>query len=126
MKIREVLAESRTGSLQDDVAQAMPAAYTFPALQNTDPYQQYRFGLAIAAARRQNNPDPYNIEAKEEFSPTSAWGENLVVVTYDQDQDSKTLALAAKMMGVSKHQISSTKSQESSDVNTKSPTKPVK
>jgi len=126
MKIREVLAESRTGSLQDDVAKAMPAAYTFPTLQNTDPYQQYRFGVAIAAARRQNNPDPYGIEAKEEFAPTTAWGENLVVVTYDQDQDTETLNLAAKMMGVPKHQISSTKSQETSNVNTHSPIKPVK
>ena len=126
MKIREVLAESRTGSLQDDVAKAMPAAYTFPTLQNTDPYTQYRFGLAIAAARRQNDEDPYHINSPIEFAPTSAWGENLVVVTYEQDEDDRTLELAAKMMGVPKRQISSTKSQETSDVNTKSPTKPVK
>ena len=126
MKIREVLAESRTGSLQDDVADALPAAFTFPTLQNTDPYSQYRFGLAVAAARRQNDPDPYHINTKQEFAPTSAWGENLVVVTYEQDEDARTLELAAKMMGVPKRQISSTKSQESSDVNTQSTIKPVK
>jgi hypothetical protein len=126
MKIRDLLNESRTGSLQDDVADAMPAAYVFPTLQNTDPYSQYRFGLAVAAARRQNDPDPYNINTKEEFAPASAWGENLVVVTYEQDEDARTLELAAKLMGVPKRQISTTKSQESSDVNVQSPTKPIK
>jgi hypothetical protein len=126
MKIREVLAESRVGSLQDDVAKALPAAYTFPTLQNTDPYSQYRFGLAVAAARRQNDLDPYNINPKTEFAPTTAWGENLVVVTYEQDEDARTLELAAKMMGVPKRRISSTKSQETADVYKTSPTKPVK
>ena len=126
MKIRDLLNESRTGSLQDDVADAMPAAFVFPTLQNTDPYSQYRFGLAIAAARRQNDIDPYHINPKEEFAPKTAWGENLVVVTYEQDEDARTLELAAKMMGVSKRQISSTKSQETPDVYTQSPTKPIK
>jgi hypothetical protein len=126
MKIRDLLSESRTGSLQDDVAEAMPAAYVFPTLQNTDPYSQYRFGLAVAMARRQNDPDLYNINTKEEFAPTSAWGENLVVVTYEQGEDARTLELAAKLMGVSKRQISSTKSQETPDVYTQSPTNPVK
>lgn len=126
MKIRDLLSESRTGSLQDDVAKAMPAAFTFPTLQNTDPYTQYRFGLAVAAARRQNDADPYNINPKEEFSPTTEWGENLVVVTYEQDEDARTLELAAKMMGVPKRQISSTKSEETADVNVQSAIKPVK
>jgi hypothetical protein len=127
MKIRDLLSESRTGSLQDDVADAMPAAFVFPTLQNTDPYSQYRFGLAVATARRLNDPDPYGIvKGREDFAPTSAWGENLVVVTYEQGEDARTLELAAKLMGVSKRQISTTKSQESSDVNVQSPTKPVK
>ena len=126
MKIRDLLSESRTGSLQDDVARAMPAAFTFPTLQNTDPYTQYRFGLAVAAARRQNDKDPYDINPTAEFAPTTAWGENLVVVTYEQDEDTRTLELAAKIMGVPKHQISSTKSQESADVNVQSAIKPVK
>ncbi len=126
MKIRELLSESRTGSLQDDVAKALPAAYTFPTLQNTDPYTQYRMGLAIATARRLNDPDPYNIvKDREDFAPTTAWGENLVVVTYEEEDD-RTLALAAKLMGVPKRKISSTHSEESSDVNTQSTIKPVK
>lgn len=126
MKIRELLSESRTGSLQDDVANALPAAYVFPTLQNTDPYTQYRMGLAIATARRLNDPDPYGIvKGREDFAPTTAWGENLVVVTYEEEDD-RTLALAAKLMGVPKRQISSPHSEETSDVNTQSTIKPVK
>jgi hypothetical protein len=126
MKIRELLSESRTGSLQDDVAKALPAAYVFPTLQNNNPYSQYRMGLAIATARRLNDPDPYNIvKDREEFSPESAWGENLIVVSYEEE-DNRTLELAAKLMNVPKRKISSTRSQESSDVYTQSPTKPVK
>lgn len=125
MRIQDLLIESRTGSLQDDVAKAMPAAYVFPTLQNTDPYQQYRFGIAIATARRQNDPDPYNIDPKTEFAPNSAWGENLVVVSYEQEDD-RTLELAAKLMGVPKRQISSTHSQETNNVNVQSPIQPIK
>jgi hypothetical protein len=33
MKILELLTEGRTGSLQDDVADALPATYVFPDLQ---------------------------------------------------------------------------------------------
>jgi hypothetical protein len=83
-------------------------------------------GLAIATARRISDPDPYNIvKGREDFAPTTAWGENLVVVSYEEEDD-QTLALAAKIMGVPKRQISSTRSQETPDVYTQSPTKPVK
>ena len=125
MRIQELLNESRTGSLQDDVAKAMPAAYVFPTLQNTDPYQQYRFGLAVASARRQMDADPYGINSNAEFAPQSAWGENLVVVSYEQEDD-RTLELAAKIMGVPKRQISSTKSQETADINIRSAIQPIK
>ena len=128
MKILELLTEGRTGSLQDDVADALPATYVFPDLQNTDPYQQYRFGIAIAAAKRLDDPDEYNVLGKQQdsFAPDSAWGENLVVVTYAQDDDTRILDLAAKLMGVKKRQISTKASQESSDVDVQSPIKPVK
>ena len=128
MKILELLKENRTGSLQDDVADALPATYVFPKLQNTDPYQQYRFGLAITAAKRVDDADPYNILGKQQdgFAPNSAWGENLIVSTYAQEQDTRILDLAAKIMGVKKSQISTTKSSETTDVYVQSPIKPVK
>ena len=74
VKIHELLHEGRTGSLQDDIADALPATYVFPDLQNTDPYQQYRFGLAIAASKRLTDEDPYNItgQHKDDFAPTGA------------------------------------------------------
>jgi hypothetical protein len=128
MKILELLTEGRTGSLQDDVADALPATYVFPDLQNTDPYHQYRFGMAIAAAKRLDDPDEYDVlgKQKDSFAPDSAWGENLVVVTYAQDDDTRILDLASKLMGVKKQRISTPSSQESSDVDHQSPIKPIK
>ena len=127
MRAREFVSESRVGSLQDDVADALPSTFVFPELENTDPYKQYRFGVAIAAAKRLSQEDPLNIENyKDEFAPQSAWGENLVVVTYEQEQDTRILDLASKLMGVSKHQISTTKSQETKHVYTRSPITPIK
>jgi hypothetical protein len=126
MNIKDLLSEGRTGSLQDDVADALPAAFTVPQLKNTDPYMQYRYGLAIASAHRISDPDPYNIVAgREDFAPTSAWGENLIVASFTP-KDIRTLELASKLMGVTQHQISTTKSQETPDVNKKSPVKPIK
>jgi hypothetical protein len=128
MKILELLKENITGSLQDDVADALPATYVFPQLQNTDPYQQYRFGLAITAAKRVDDPDTYNILGKQQdaFAPNSAWGENLIVATYAQEQDTRILDLASKIMGVKKSQISTPASSETTDVYVQSPIKPIK
>jgi hypothetical protein len=84
--------------------------------------------MAIAAAKRLDDPDEYNVLGKQRdsFAPDSAWGENLVVVTYAQDDDTRILDLAAKLMGVKKRQISTPSSQESSDVDHQSPIKPIK
>jgi hypothetical protein len=115
MRIRE-LVEGRTGSIQDDVAAALPATYAIPDLQNQDPYKQYRFGVAIAQAKGQ-------AELEGDFTPTSPWGENLVIVDYDNN-DSSYIDDALKLMGLSsgaKKLISTNKSKETKDVSTLSP-----
>ena len=125
MKIRDLL-EGRTGSLQDDVADALPATYVFPKLLNTDPYTQYRYGVAIAAARRMSrNTEHERVTRDDEFAPQTPWGENLVVVTYNPE-DEKVLDMAAKLVGTPKRQITSTRSEETPDVDTQSPIKPIK
>ena len=127
MKINELLYENRVGSLQDDVADALPATYVFPELQNSNAYSQYRMGIAIAAARRISDEDPYNISPNlENFSPTSAWGENLIAVAYENNPDTRILDLAAKLVGVQKKLISTGTSKETNDVSTRSPIIPVK
>jgi hypothetical protein len=115
MRIRE-LVEGKTGSIQDDVAAALPATYTIPKLRNQDPYKQYRFGVAIAQAKGQS-------EQTEKFEPTTAWGENLVVVSYEPGVD-KFIDDALKLVGLSssdKKLISTLKSEEAKGTGTLSP-----
>jgi hypothetical protein len=83
MRAREFIVEvdlGRTGSLQQDIALALPGAWKIPALKNQDPYLQYRFGVAIAgakgAAQRKKDGVP-------KFEPDAVFGENEFVVSYD-------------------------------------------
>ena len=83
MRAREFIVEvamGRTGSLQQDVALALPGAWKIPALKNQDPYLQYRFGGAIAgakgAAQRAKDGVP-------NFEEDNIFGENEFVVSYD-------------------------------------------
>ena len=48
MKINEILQENAVGTLQPDVADALPNTTVLTDFKNTDPYEQYRMGLAIA------------------------------------------------------------------------------
>jgi len=118
MRAKEFINEGRTGSIQDDVAKALPATFAIPELKNQDPYLQYRFGVAIAGAkgakkRAEDNVPDYNKE--------SLWGENEIVVSYDPNVE-EWLDDALKMMGLKgKKRLSTEKSEEASDVSTKSP-----
>ena len=115
MRINEIIREGREGSLQDDVADALPATYAIPELQNQDPYKQYRFGVALAAAKGSSHEDT------EDFSPRSDWGENAIVVAGDPESQ-KFVDQALKAVGVrGKRLISTAKSEEAADVDKHSP-----
>jgi hypothetical protein len=119
MRAREFIHESRIGSMQDDVACALPATYVIPALQNQDPYKQYRFGVAIAAAKGRKDPN----DAGSEFNAVSPWGENQVIVSYSNTIDDY-IDDALKLVGLSpsdKKLISTINSEETKDVSTRSP-----
>jgi len=124
MRAREFVRESRTGSLQDDVAKALPATWVIPKLPNQDPYKQLRFGVALASAKGAND------RAKEHdtpFAPQTAWGENQIIMSYDPSVEA-VLDDALKMVGLTpndKKQISTSKSEEGKGVDTKSPV-PIK
>ena len=95
MRAHEFITEGRTGSIQDDVAKALPATYALPELENQDPYLQYRFGVAIAGAKGAE-------KRKQDGGP------------YIDD--------ALKTMGMTgKKRLSTAKSEEASDVDTRSP-----
>lgn len=120
MKAREFIREGRTGSIQDDVARALPATYTIPKLANQDPYKQYRFGVAIAAAKGQSARAQ---DGEPPFSATTAWGENEIVVSYDPNI-AEWLDAALKLVGLSpsdKVLVSTPTSQEAVDVAKRSP-----
>lgn len=117
MRVWEMLTEQ---SLAQDVAYALPATYVIPALQNQDPYKQYRFGVAIAKAKGQvkDENDPYH-----EYQPESTWGENQIVVSYSNTID-EYIDAALKEIGLSpsdKRLISTDKSEENPTVNKVSP-----
>jgi hypothetical protein len=113
MRAKEFISEARDGSIQDDVADALPTTYAIPALQNQDPYRQYRFGVALARAKGRSNQDV------PPFAPRTAWGENAIVVAPDEESQ-KMVDQALTDMGIgsgSKRLISTPQSQESKDVN---------
>jgi hypothetical protein len=123
MRAKEFIIEARTGSLQNDVARALPSTYIIPKLPNQDPYKQLRFGVAIAAAKSSKHRQ----QEQPPFEPQSVWGENEIIIAYDPDTVS-AINDALKMVGLSpsdKKLISTPKSQETKDVDAKSPV-PVK
>ena len=118
MRASEFITEGRTGSIQDDVAKALPATYSLPELKNQDPYLQYRFGVAIAGAKGAKKRAEDNVPA---YSKETPWGENEIVVSYGYDVG-EYINDALKSMGMNgKRRLSTTKSEEASDVSTKSP-----
>jgi len=83
MRAREFIVEvdlGRTGSLQQDIALALPGAWKIPALKNQDPYLQYRFGVAIAGAKGSAQRKKDGVP---KFEPDAVFGENEFVVSYD-------------------------------------------
>lgn len=117
MRLWEMLTEQ---TLAQDVAYALPATYVIPALQNQDPYKQYRFGVAIAKTKGQAIEDN---DSHIDYENESAWGENQVVVSYSNTID-QYIDAALKEIGLSpsdKRLISTAKSEENPTVNKTSP-----
>ena len=120
MRASEFITESRTGSIQQDVARALPATYAIPELKNQDPYLQYRFGVAIAGAKGAKKRKEDHVP---DFKRESPWGENEIVVSFDPNAD-EWLNDALHLMGMTgKKQLSTLKSEESTDVDKVSPVK---
>lgn len=118
MRAAEFISEGKIGSLQPDVAAALPATYAIPELPNQDAYLQYRFSVAMAGAKGREQREKDGVTP---YSKESAWGENEIVVSYDPDIG-KYIDDALAQMGLSgKRLISTVKSEETSDVGKISP-----
>jgi hypothetical protein len=69
-----------TTKLPPQSANPLPATYAIPKLQNNDPYHQYRFGVAIAAAKGRHYDKQ---QGTNRLEPSTPWGENEVIVSFD-------------------------------------------
>jgi len=120
MRIKDIINENwngkghgKPGKVRSRVADAMPGAFVQRELRNTDTYMQYRYGIAVAAARA-------NKEHGVPFEQESAWAENLAQVMYTPE-DEETIKLASKLMGVTPTRITNNASQEPTSTNAASP-----
>ena len=108
MRAKEFLPETKLhgtfGKVEKNVSDSLPGAFVQRDLRNTDPYMQYRYGLALAGARAKEEHDI-------DFEQESAWAENLAIVPFSVE-DEETIRLADKMMGVKATRIASSKSKE--------------
>jgi len=111
MRAKEFINEAREGSIQDDVADALPSTFSIPSLQNQDPYKQYRFGMALARAGGSKPAD------RDQFSPNTPWGENAIVVAYDNESEKMVKQAAKEVHAGAVKLISTPKSTEAKDVN---------
>jgi hypothetical protein len=117
MRAKEFINEAKSKGTASDVSKskdaALPGVFVQKDLRNTDPYMQYRYGMAVAAARAAK-------EGHVDFSQESAWAENLTQVMYSPE-DEETIKLASKMMGVKPTRITDNASHEPKFVETQSP-----
>lgn len=113
MKIKDIITEE-TGSIQQGVVAAIPDLVVFPKLVGTDPYYQYRFGLALASALA--------VEAGDvEYNKESVFNRQLVVSARGKEE-AEIVRLARKLYGDDaeyKH-LTSGESKEADDIEKKS------
>lgn len=120
MRIHEILNEihnkdrGKPGKVNPDFDSVSTGMSSFDRIRNTDPYMQYRLGVALANA---NSDKPFDQE--------SAYAENFAVVAYTDEED-EIITKAGKAMGVNKKTVTKKKSQEPKGANVASPTAKVK
>jgi hypothetical protein len=105
VKIKDIIVEA--SRLRRSAEAAIPDAQFYPALDNSSPYDSYRFGIALAGS-----PD----ETMDRHGPTQS---KMVTLAYT-DGDAEIINKANEIMGVKSKALTSKKSQESSTVDTKS------
>jgi hypothetical protein len=122
MKINEIISESLEnkeylipGKVSQQVSDALPDMVAFKQLRNTDPYVQYRMGVAFAAAAASKDPNRNHV-----FDQESAYAENMMAVAYT-DADMEIITMAAKLLNVNITSLTHGKSKETSDVHVSSP-----
>ena len=111
--INEAKSKGTAEKVSDRKAGPLPGVFVQKQLRNTDPYMQYRYSMAVAAARSHK-------EHGVDYDQESAWAENLTQVMF-VPEDEETIRLASKMMGVTPSRITDNKSREPKSTETVSP-----
>ena len=126
MRAREFILEQR--ELPPEVADPLRYTYVIPGLSASDPYNNYRFGVAMARARSDAGTDDHAIDPhKPAWTPETAFGEHGVVVGMNQGiEQIIDQALAMTKTPGGKELVSTADSKEPNFVDTKSPVKAFK
>ena len=112
MRLRDLL-ETNIPPLHPDVENTISPTMIIPSLINSDTYKQYRYNVALAAARAHDT-------GEVEFDIQSTWNESLAAIAYTA-AELETIELANKLMNVQGLMISKSKSHEPDDTQTVSP-----
>jgi hypothetical protein len=125
MRAREFITE-QAAQLPPEQADPMRYTYVIPGLSASDPYRNYRFGVALARARSEAGKDNVNPNIAAWHDET-AFGEHGIVAGIDSRVD-KIIDAALTMTKTpgGKRMMSSGPSEEPAFVDTKSPIKAFK
>ena len=119
MRAREFIAEQAT--LPPEQADPLKNTFVLPGLNSSDPYKNYRFGVAMARARSDQATDAVN-DFRPNWSAETPFGEHGVVVGMNAGI-APLIDQALKMTNTpgGKKLVSTPKSDEPNFVTTKSP-----
>lgn len=124
MRAREFITEQR--ELPPEQADPLRYTYVIPGLSASDPYNNYRFGVAMARARSDAGTDGINSKFPK-WSAETAFGEHGVVVGMNSSIEQVIdQALAMTDTPGGKELVSTPDSQEPKLVDTTSPVKAFK
>jgi hypothetical protein len=123
MRAREFISEQRA-TLDPKIAAPLKHAYFIPVIRNNDSYHAYRLSMAIARARADVG---HVTDDFPPFSDESAFGQNAVVVGFNDSVDEVIdKALAMTHTPGSKTLVGTKDSEEPTDTGTVSPLKAFK
>lgn len=124
MRAKEFITEQR--ELPPEQADPMRYTYVIPGLSAADPYNNYRFGVAMARARSDAGTDGINKDMPA-WSPETAFGEHGVVVGMNNGIE-KIIDQALAMTNTpgGKELVSTADSKEPKSIDTVSPVKAFK
>lgn len=130
MRAREFVTEQKLSDVHDGldvVSRALPNTFVIPELKNSDFYDLYRFGVAIAAVRGEQGQGDGVMDGNEpDFRAESAWGENQVVSSFDPNVGQVIDKALAKVNKHGKKAVSTSTSDEMADTEYTSPIKAFK